>query len=152
MLKDAGFDGRRRNYTLVWPELTWMVHTEAVPRRSFVGMDAGISLEVLIKDESERPTEALGCPVMLAAPGSAFRHNRPLSEEALDSESELEDEERIKRLQAIVRAIREVAYEVRTVEDLNAMAADGRFYRSGIVRREVQDLLRVKDTSVPDKR
>ena len=142
LIRESGFTGRGKNYSRGWPELTWFVKAELIPRTARVGLQVGIALEVLI-GEGSRPTNVMECQIMLIPAGQPFGLDRRESEDALDEESGFSDEQRVEQVRRIVEAIDRLSREVTTLSDLRRMAAEGRIFGRGQVLPAAAALLSV---------
>jgi len=136
---DQGFEGRGRHFLLVWPELTWMLQLESIPRTGRVGMYLGVCPAELVIDVW--PSRANDCPIILHPEGGGppFGLDHWEAWQALDTASELPDDVRIAALDGIARAVAKVASRTTTVSDLRKMAAEG--HLRGFVRRDARALL-----------
>jgi len=141
-IREWGFTARGKNYSRGWPELTWFVKAELIPRTARVGLQAGIALEVLT-GEGSRPSNVMDCQIMLIPTGHPFGLDRRESEDALDEESGFSDEQRLEQLFKIVEAIDRVSREVTTLSELRTMAAEGRIFGRGQVLPAAAALLSV---------
>ena len=142
LMRDAGFTARGENYGRAWPEITWFVKAEAIPRTARVGLQVGIALEAL-NGEGRRPRNVMQCQIMLIPTGQPFGLNRRESEHALDEESGFRDEQRLEQLVKIVKAIDRLSREVTTLSELRTMAAEGRIFGRGQVLPAAAALLSV---------
>jgi hypothetical protein len=136
---DQGFEGRGRLFRLVWPELTWMLQLESIPRTGRVGIYVGVCPSELVVDAW--PSRANDCPIILHPEGGGppFGLDHWDVWQALDTASELPDDVRIAALAGIARATALVANRTTTISDLRDMSAEG--HLRGFVRRDARSLL-----------
>ena len=142
LTRDAGFTASGKNYSRSWPEITWFVKAEVIPRTARVGLQVGIALKALI-GEGRRPRNVMDCQIMLIPTGQPLGLDRRESEGALDEESGFSDEQRLEQLVKIVEAIDRVSREVTTLSELRTMAAEGRIFGRGQVLPAAAALLSV---------
>jgi len=134
-----GFEGSGRNFRMRWPELTWMVRLESIPRTSRAGIYIGVSPDALAS--AGPPTRANDCPIVFVPESGRAPFGLDHWEvwQTLDTSSDLPDEARTKAVERIVQAIAERARSTTTLADLRQLATDGQV--GGAVRRDARALL-----------
>ncbi len=138
-LTSAGFEGRGLRFRLSWSELVWMVELDRIPRSERIGIMVGVCPAELAPDGW--PVRANDCPIIFYPDGGGepFGLDHWRAWQALDSSSDISDEDRLSELSAIVESIVTLANFVTTVDGLRSMAAKGPL--RGFVRKDALSLI-----------